>query len=248
MKKIYQNYNSVFEDYFNGRKVIIKRFKEKFCWENETRAYNLLKNYDFPLPELLESTYLENKYSYLDSPTFSKVLKKEKISFEGIFELLKKFQEIDGGPFLNFFSRNNRILKKSSDLYYKKVIDIKSLEKIEKLCDSYYLKFKSFCHGDLRLENIFGNGKKIDGLIDFEFSGIDDPNKDLAYLWISAVRIDKEVNHYLKREFKNLNYFDYISFIYWLTYFHLMILDNPLNKDKKSWVYNLERIIKDVKS
>jgi hypothetical protein len=78
-----------------------------------------------------------------------------------------------------------------------------------------------------------------------EFSGIDDPHKDLAYLWVDTVRHDKTFNHFLKKEFKRFDYFNDLSFIFWLTYVHLMIMANPKNKFYAQWKKNLEYILRE---
>ena len=57
MKKISQNYNSVYLIKDKTKEIIIKRFKYEFTWKNETQVIEILKNFGFPVPEILESSF-----------------------------------------------------------------------------------------------------------------------------------------------------------------------------------------------
>lgn len=245
MKIIYQNYNIIREGFFEDRRIVVKKFKERFCWENETKVIGILRGYGFPVPEIIKSSPLENIYSFFDMPIFADVLK-EKFNYINILlDLLSELQKVRD-PFLHKFNgREKKLLQVSESLYNHNKIGKSVLENIERICGLYKPQSQMFCHGDYRPENLFYLDG-IGGIIDFEFSGIDDPNKDLAYLWVGTVRLNKSFNHYLKNMYVRFTYYDTFAFVFWLTYIHAMILSNPRIKDQPGWALNLKNIVEKI--
>lgn len=249
MKKIYQNYNMIYKGFLDKKRpVVIKRFKNKFSWENETLVYSILKDKGFPIADLISWKPLENMYSFLDLPTANTLLKQNNhiIDFDKIINFLVRLQRIKDNRFYFFGDGKKSFFDVAKSLYKKKLFPETFLYKLEKIALDYQPQTNVFCHGDFRLENIFYSNNSVSGLIDFEFSGISDPNKDLAYLWISSVRLNKSLKYTLKSLFKGIDYFDKFSFFYWLVYMNLMILNNPLIKKKVDWLQNLEEMISNV--
>lgn len=245
MKTIYQNYNLIREGFLENRKIVVKKFKERFCWENETKVIRILRAYGFPVPEIIKSSPLENIYSFFDMPLFADVLREKSNYINILLDLLSELQKVSDPILHKFNGREQKLLKVSESLYLHNKISKSVLENIERICGSYKPQSQIFCHGDYRPENLFYLDG-IGGIIDCEFSGIDDPNKDLAYLWVGSVRINKSLNHYLKNMYVRFTYFDDFAFVFWLTYIHAMILSNPLTKDQTAWASNLKNIVERI--
>lgn len=242
IKKLYQNYNSVDLCEEGGRKVVKKEFKDKFCWENETKVIGILKRNGLPVPEMLKSEHLKNTYEFIDAPDFNQTLKESPEKADLLLELLNKFSGIRDPDLYCFKDRKDNLFNRSKRLLSDGKINLILYNKLVNITERYTPNFFQFVHGDFRPANIFGK-EDVKGIIDFEFSGIDDPNKDLAYLWVGAVDINKELNHYLKNGFKEFDYFEDNSFIFWLSYVHVMILNNPRAEFPEKWRTNLEQIL-----
>jgi hypothetical protein len=245
MKTIYQNYNLVREGISRNRRIVKKTFKERFCWENETKVLGILRGYGFAVPEIIESSPFENTYSFFDMPLFAKVLKSKPESIDSLLDLLSALQKVNDPLLHRFDGRAQRLLEITQSLYLHERISKAALENIQRICGMYNPQCRIFCHGDFRPDNFFFQDG-VGGMIDFEFSGIDDPNKDLAYLWVGAVRVNKGLNHRLKKCYTLLRYFDDSAFLFWLTYVHSMVLRNPLTRDQVGWASNLEKIVQQV--
>lgn len=242
MKLLYQNYNSVYLCEENNQKVVKKKFKNKFCWENETKVIKILESYNLPIPKIINVGYLENTYSFIEKQTFDTTLKSFPEKVDILIELQKEFSRIHDDNLHHFDDRDKSLLKYGNKLLLAGKIDKLLFDKLNKISENYKLKVEGFVHGDFRPSNIFGLDK-VEGLIDFEFSGMDDPNQDLAYLWVESVSINKELNHYLKQKFKSLNYFNPHLFDFWLSYIHIMVLSNPNTRLSEAWIKNLEQIL-----
>lgn len=242
IKRLCQNYNSVDLYEENGERIVRKSFKEKFCWENETKTLEILKNHGFPIPKILKIDYLENTYEFIDEPSFNKTLDLHPEKVNILIGLLNSFSNIYSEELYRFSNRNERLIKESEKLFDKRKIDILLINKLTRLSNTYKPEILRFVHGDFRPINIFGKDD-VRAIIDTEFCGIDDPNKDLAYLWVGAVSINKYFNHYLKEKFRNLNYFNDGLFTFWQAYFHIMVMNNPKTKNPEMWKKNLEQIL-----
>ncbi len=72
-----------------------------------------------------------------------------------------------------------------------------------------------------------------EGVIDFEFTCVDNPNRDLEYLWVRTMFINKTLNKHMRNKFEEKNYFDEKAFLYCGGYRYLMIISNPRVKKIK---------------
>jgi hypothetical protein len=119
MKKIYQNYNSVYLVKEKGREIIVKKFRYEFTWKNETKVIQILKNFNFPVPEILESTYLENKYTYFKMKLFSEAIAEDKKRIYLLLDLLRDFYYVSSSEFFSF-DRKDDLTKTAMKLFEEK--------------------------------------------------------------------------------------------------------------------------------
>lgn len=242
---IYQNYNVVEEIEYEGEKAILKRFNNVFCWKNELMVRDLLEKKGFPVPKLFGSSYLENIYSFFDFPVSSKILRQDENTVFVLLDFLHTLQEIKEKNLFVFGEPNEKLLEISRSNFMNGRIAPSLVKKIEKICSSYKPKYQCFCHGDFRCSNIFYFNGSVRGIIDFEFSGIHDPNKDYAYFWVDATRINKQANRLIKKALSKSSLFDENSFLFWIVYMHSMIIHNPRTNRPNDWALNLEKILED---
>lgn len=245
VKMRYQNYNSVEIVDRGGENLVIKRFNDRFCFENEFRSAGLLADLGMPVPEVKGVGDLEITYSYFDMPLFSKILKEDPSQINPLLEFLIKFQALDVRGFHIFTDAREKLLRVSGELGSSGGLDREVFRRVERLAGRYSPPCKKLVHGDFRPPNVFYR-EGVGGVIDFEFTGVEDPNRDFAYLWVGAMCVDKRFNYLLKEAFAGFNDFDARSFLFWLTYMHVMIISNPNNKDKRGWSNNLCSILREV--
>lgn len=245
MTVIYQNYNQLSLQEENGEKVIKKKFANWFCWQNELNAIKILGSYGIPVPKIISTGVLENTYEFIERLTFEQIIRQSKEGALALLSFTDKFSELPKNGFCRFDDRKKNIEDVTSKLLEQSKINIGLAEKIRSFSNSYQRKSLRVVHGDFRPANFFGEGESVEKAIDFEFTGIDDPNKDLAYLWVGSVEIDKSLNRVLKEQFQRKDYYDKKAFEYWLVYIHLMIAINPRNKNPDSWITNLRQILGD---
>ena len=246
MGVIYQNYNQVSLQEENGEKVIKKKFGNWFCWQNESNAIKLLGSYGIPVPRIISTSVLENTYEFVEKPRFDRLIKQSPESALALLSFSDRFSELPKKGFFRFDDRKRNIENVSSKLVEQGNITLDLAEKIRSFSESYKRTHLRVVHGDFRPPNFFGEEKSVEKAVDFEFTGIDDPNKDLAYLWVGSVEIDKSLNRVLKEQFQRKDYYDKKAFEYWLVYIHLMIASNPRNKNIGSWITNLRQILGDA--
>lgn len=242
---IYQNYNQISVEEGTGRRIH-KRFGSKFCWQNETNALGLLGSYRIPVPKLISSGCLENTYEFIENPTFERILRQSPESVLTLLAFTDRFTTLPHNGFFMFDDRKRNMETVTATLLKQGRISSGLANRIKSVSDNYSRRNLSVVHGDFRPANFFGTRSSVERVIDFEFTGIDDPNKDLAYLWIGSVEIDKKLNRVLKERFKRKDYYDQKAFEYWLVYVHLMIADNPRNKNTDSWIMNLRQVLDDI--
>jgi len=241
MKKLYQNYNSVFLDR-KGR--VVKIFKDDFCWRNETRSNPLFRAGGIPCPEILQSRHLVNVYPYFTQQSYTSQIKNE-TKLEELVKMALKIGELPPQGFYSFSGYSEKLVREAERLIEQGVINPELLNKLRRLSEVYSCEDKRVTHGDFRPDNILGQDE-ISAVIDLEFSGVNDPHKDLAYLWVGCVEREKESNHFLKRRFSQIDFFNPTSFLFWQAYVHVMIMLNPLNQNKQQWGENLAKLIENV--
>ena len=246
MGLIYQNYNRVILEEQNGIKRTRKIFGNKFCWQNETNSIKILSANGIPVPRLVSTEYLKNTYEFVDYPSFEQVLRDNPKGILPLLDFTERFYGLPHGGFFKFDDRKGNIDSAVVSLIERGQINSALANKIKSVSDNYLRTNLAVVHGDFRPANFFGRINSVDAVIDFEFTGIDDPNKDLAYLWVGAVGIDKSLNRVLKEQFRRKDYYNQKAFEYWLTYVHLMIAINPRNKNVQSWITNLRQILNDA--
>ncbi|MBU2522989.1 MAG: aminoglycoside phosphotransferase family protein [Nanoarchaeota archaeon] len=243
MKLLYQNYNKVYLSEENGQKVVTKIFENLFCWENETRMISFFKKQGLPVPEILNSEPLKNSYLFLEGDGYNTLIRNSKDKIGEMLSMLNRIHTlIPVEGIYQFDRRRITLLEKANNLLKKGVIGDITFEKLGNLCNRYSPSKFGIVHGDFRPSNfIHNNGLR--GMIDLEFSGIDDQNKDLAYLWVSAVEIEKSLNQPLIKSFNKTSYFDKTSFDFWRAYMHVMILLNPFVNNSQAWAKNLDDLV-----
>lgn len=242
MIQLYQNYNTLYLSEEKDSKTIVKIFHNEFCWNNETKAILALGQQGLPVPEILETKYLKNTYKFTDGENYEEVLKKDTLKITELLTLKNEIMALPIKELYHFRDRKNKFIEKSNELYEQKLINDKISSRLIALCKEYAPSNFCFVHGDFRPANFIENGG-MKGIIDLEFAGIDDPHKDMAYLWVGAVAINKDFNHLLKSKFQEYKNFSPISFNFWLCYMHLMIINNPKTVGKDKWADNLEQIL-----
>ncbi len=242
MIRLYQNYNNVYLCEEKDTKTIVKIFRNEFCWNNETKAILALGKQDLPVPEILKTEYLKNTYKFINGKNYEEILKKNPLKIEDLIYLQNKIMNLPISGLYHFKDRKNKFIEKSNELYEQKLINKRINSRLIFLCDKYFPQEFCVVHGDFRPANFIEN-EGIGGIIDLEFTGIDDPHKDMAYLWVGAVTLNKTFNHLLKSEFQKYKNFNPGSFNFWLCYVHLMIINNPKTAGKSKWINNLEQIL-----
>ena len=246
MKILYQNYNKLFLFEKNGEKLVKKVFSNKFCWENETKVVGIMKYNGFLVPEIVATNYLENTYKFIEDSNFESILKKYPEKIDLLLDFVDNFKVLPKKDFLIFDKSKENIEMATNMLFNQEDIKKSLYFKILDFSSKYTQKFSRVIHGDFRPSNVFGRKKAVKEIIDFEFTGVGDPNKDLAYLWVGTININKKLKKYLKTKFEEKNYFDEKAFSYWNMYMNLMVLCNPRTKERKSWIINLKEILDEI--
>jgi thiamine kinase-like enzyme len=243
MKLVYDNYNKLYLHKSNDEEVYIKKFKNQWSWNNEILANALLAKNGFYVPKILEIKLNKITYESIKYPQLDTLLSVDKFPLTNILDYHQSFINQASNGFKMFSEKDikNQLHNVSFNLKTNNILSDSDFCNVLLKIDKFKMNEPFVIHGDFRTENIFISDNIV--LIDFEYTGIGDPNKDLAYFWIDCTRLNKDLNSTIRNAYKELSYYKPNQFDFWVVYFHIMVLYNPKVTDKLSWLTNLRHIL-----
>ena len=200
---------------------------------------------------LLVTEFIDSKHSSLDM--FQ--------SFNEIEQLVKNIKCLHNAkPFLKNFNIFNQISSYQNILkrYYLPQKLNRYVNNIKSLKDKLYLPNNKLvpCHNDLLPENIINKNNKI-FIIDFDYSGNNDPCFELGNLSVELEYDDNHINALVKsyygevneNVFSRINLQGIVSDIGWSLWSYIQAENSNLNFDYKTHAtYRLERAINKIES
>ena len=200
---------------------------------------------------LLVTEFIKSKHSTLEMFQSTSAIKKlvKKIKFlHNVRPFLKNF---------NMFNRINFYQKILKKYYFPKGLS-KYVNNIKTLKDKLYISEHNLvpCHNDLLSENILTKDNKI-FLIDFDYSGNNDPCFELGNLSVEMKYDNNQINTLVKsyygkvneNVFARVNLQGVVSDIGWSLWSYIQAENSNLNFDYKAHaIYRLERAINKIES
>ena len=204
-KSKYALTNEVFFGKYNNIDVVLKIYNiNNFKYtniDNELNIFNIVKN-NINTPEIIE--FIPKKYlitKYLNSKSFHEI----EFTSDHIIKIANEIKALHNINISKTTIKTFDVIKKIYE-YKKNIPSINDKEIIEKVID-YLNNFKEYvlCHNDLVPGNIIYSNKKI-FIIDFEFSGLNDPYFDIASFFTESNISQKNKKIFLNSYFDNGNY------------------------------------------
>lgn len=243
--------NDVFEILYENKNVFLKVERSKMAnFKTEYENINKIKSYYKKIPTILKYGDIDKKkyimLSKIEGERLSDLIVENKIDSISSYRLYgKELALIHQIPIDNFEVSKKRIINDiiSFDIYKEKDdFLLKIYDYLER--ERTYFNDDTFIHGDFHYANILWLDGKINGVLDFEYSGKGFKEQDIAWSLIPRPSQCYEINKdiiisFLEgyNEIGNFNYKNFLwCFINGCAHFYLM---NFKNQEYKSKLQNL---------
>lgn len=207
---------------------VIKQFSDRKRFQTEL---DMRENFtgSFKIPEILrlDEQTLMIEFERIDITPLDTFV--NSFDLEGILGLIEMIPKLKGER-----------TRKDQKLYLLSKV---KEDYLQRFLQTITLNSNSLMHGDFRMHNLLRKGKDI-YLIDFEFSGYGEPERDMAYLYSSILYFNKKLGqNYLEFIQKQPNY---PLFLFYCLFYNCAAGDNPQsNKEVLSMMK--EDIVKEIK-
>lgn len=239
--------NDVFEILYQNKNVFFKVERSKMAdFESEYTNINKVKKYYQKIPKIIKYGNIDDKkyliLSKIDGDRISDLITEKKINIHEAYKIygaeLAKIHKI---PVEEFDISKKRLINNiiSFDMYKNKDDFINNIYNflINKIPN---MNNDTFIHGDFHYANVLWLDKKINGVVDFEYSGKGYKEQDIAWTLIprpsQSYDIDKNIINVFLESYKKINDYDYESFVWCFingcAHFYLMNMDNSKYKLK----------------
>ena len=173
-KKISEINEGVSSEVFDVDDKYILKINKKHQFKNEVKALKMLKNIDIPSPLLIYHKGSVLVYTKLSGSNL-KEIKFDPLIYIEFGKILKKIHSLKAENSYLFDYDKNML---------DKALDLNIPNSVKTFLTEYKLQRKnSLVHGDPARGNVLTDGKKITGIVDWEWSQGGNPGRDIALFY-----------------------------------------------------------------